>query len=335
MSHPLPFITLQSIIKESLPPERWVVEGLIAEGSRVLAYGEFRSYKTFGLLDLCLHVAAGQPWLGEFPIPTPRRVLYVDEEMAERTLRRRIKRLAMGMEQPPDDSNFRALSRHGVRLDRAGTELLLAQLRASKFDPEFIVIETLRRVFTGDENQAREVSEFWRSVEPIIKPGRTLIVSHHMKKPHPQFAVSARYRASGSTDLLGAVDDALAFERVGDEAAFTVEPVKCREAEEAEPFAVSIIEEEGDSGPMVLRYEGPRADFKAQQSVAGAGQAVVLELLGKAPEQSGTTKELLHALNTKLGTTQRTGERVLAALKKAGRVTCPKLGLYCLVASDG
>jgi hypothetical protein len=50
----------------------------------------------------------------------PAEFLYIDEEMAERTLRRRIKRLAMGMMPSPNDSNFQALSRQGVRLDSGG-----------------------------------------------------------------------------------------------------------------------------------------------------------------------------------------------------------------------
>jgi hypothetical protein len=86
-----------------------------------------------------------------------------------------------------------------------------------------------------------------------------------MKKPTRSNATSARHRASGSTDLLGAVDDAFAFERLDDDV-FSVEPVKCREAEEAPAFAVSLVEEDGRSGPLLLRYEGTRDEFKLQGS---------------------------------------------------------------------
>jgi hypothetical protein len=86
-------------------------------------------------------------------------VLYVDEEMSQRVLRRRIKRLVLGMGPIADPSMFRALSRHGVRLNAHGTTLLLDGLKATGFDPEVVIIETLRRVFEGMRTRRRT----WRS----------------------------------------------------------------------------------------------------------------------------------------------------------------------------
>jgi RecA-family ATPase len=194
-----------------------------------VVYGEWGSFKSWGLLSLALHIAAGQPWLGQYPIHSPRRVLYIDEEMSPRLLRRRVKRLAAGMDPQPETLPFRALSRRGLRLDAGGVKVLLADLARSGFDPQAVIVETFRRVLVGDENTAKDVTEFWRAVEPIIQAGKTLIVSHHMKKPQSRSRGAVRHRASGSTDVMSAADDALAFERAGKEG-FTVEPVKCREA---------------------------------------------------------------------------------------------------------
>src|SRR5262245_58098274 len=93
---PLPLISFERIMAEELPPIDWIVDGLIAQGDRVIVYGEFRSMKSWLLLHLGLSMAAGRPWLGNFGITSPRPVLYVDEEMSERTLRRRVKRLGQG-----------------------------------------------------------------------------------------------------------------------------------------------------------------------------------------------------------------------------------------------
>jgi hypothetical protein len=46
------------------------------------------------------------------------------------------------------------------------------------------------------------------------------------------------------------------------------------------------------------------------------------------------TDELLSGL-TKAGIARRTGERALARLKKAGRVTCPRVGIYQIIGAEG
>ena len=71
---PLPLLAFDTIVADPLPPAAWCVEPLIGDGSRVVVYGEWGSCKSWGLLSLGLHIAAGQPWLGQYPIHGPRRV---------------------------------------------------------------------------------------------------------------------------------------------------------------------------------------------------------------------------------------------------------------------
>ncbi len=40
---PLPLISFEQIMEEPLPPIDWLVEQLIAQGDRVMFYGEFGS----------------------------------------------------------------------------------------------------------------------------------------------------------------------------------------------------------------------------------------------------------------------------------------------------
>src|SRR5687767_2559872 len=89
-------VSLQEIVTNELPQVDWSVEGLIVNGDRMLLYGEPGSFKSWLLLDLGLHLAAGSRWLGHFNIPSPKKVLYIDEEMSQITLKRRMRRLAIG-----------------------------------------------------------------------------------------------------------------------------------------------------------------------------------------------------------------------------------------------
>jgi integrase len=56
-------IAFDTIMKETLPPIDWLVEPLVPHGGRVVLYGEFGCMKSWVLLHLGLHIAAGRDWL--------------------------------------------------------------------------------------------------------------------------------------------------------------------------------------------------------------------------------------------------------------------------------
>ena len=85
---------------------------------------------------------------------------------------------------------------------------LLNELHCRGLDPDVIIIETFRRVLVGGENEADRVAEFWRQVEPLQRAGKTVIISHHMKKPS-NFGSQVRYQASGSTDIIGELNQGM------------------------------------------------------------------------------------------------------------------------------
>lgn len=326
----LPLVSFEEIMGEPLPPIEWLVEALIAEGDRVVLYGEFGSFKSWALPSLALHIAAGRPWLGKFPIPHAKSVLYIDEEMHQRTLKRRIQRLAHGAGLGSEQLPLRVVSRLGARFDRQGVARLLAGLNTSGFDPKVIIVETLRRVLPGSENEARDVAEFWRSTNPVTK-GRTLIISHHMRKPSMMQTSSSRDRASGSTDILAGADTALAIQRVGVDA-LVIECVKLREAEEPEPFVVSLYDEGPDS-PVELRYEGARTQYAAEgDKVEQAERAITLFLQASSDQTARRDTILEHVIGTGIG--KRTGERALTQMRKVGKLAQPGRGLYQLHAPD-
>ena len=244
-----PLIYQQEIREQPLLPVCWDIEPLIARGDRVVFFGEFATFKTFLMQSLALHLAAPAPWLG-FRVEEQRRVLYVDEEMNERTMRRRSKRLEAGAGLKVERTLAFA-SRLGVRFDAHGALALLAYLRAQKFDPQVMVIDALRRVLVGDENEARDVAQFWRNLEPISRSGTTVIVTHHMNKPPMAGKRAARHRASGSTDILAGSDASFAVERVGPGTVkFT--GIKSRDDVELAPFLVRLDDHGDRQGPVTL-----------------------------------------------------------------------------------
>jgi hypothetical protein len=64
---------------------------LIPEGGDVMTYGDGGVGKTTLMVDLGVHLAAGDDWLG-LPIPRPRRVLLVENEGPRPLFRRKLQR---------------------------------------------------------------------------------------------------------------------------------------------------------------------------------------------------------------------------------------------------
>lgn len=315
-AHPQ-LITYESIVQEDLPPIDWLVNGLIAKGDRVIVYGEPGSYKSWLLIDLGLHIAAGDPWFQEFSIPQAKGVLYVDEEMNERLLRRRTKRLGLGAELDDEDLPFQVLSHGGIKLDEHGARRILAILEGNNFDPDVIIIETMRRVIVGSELNVEDVGKFWANVEPLRQAGKTVIVSHHMRKPSQHGGNDTRYRASGSTDILGGADTVFSIVTKREQPT-EVKCEKSRNAEEPRPFKVTLRDASPES-PVEMRFEG----YEEGRSISGGEQArairLVMQRFAEAYEWKVRTDELkAHIVGQDIK--ERTYERAWKEVKESGKV---------------
>jgi hypothetical protein len=328
MPPPIRLVSFQTIMQEPLPPIDWLVEPLFSQGSRAVVFGEFGCMKSWLLLDLGLHISAGRSWLGHFSVPQPRSVLYVDEEMSQQELRRRVKRLGLRPELQSQELPFRALSHANVRFDSPEhVERLLTNLQAQRFDPDVIIVETLRRVLVGSENDAEAVSAFWHSVSPILTAGKTLIVSHHMRKPNAQGVSDSRHRASGSTDILAGADMAFAIART-DESLLEVECVKSRVTVESDVFRARFQEEQED-GPVKMEFDGfIEEQGNAESSRHRVGDLIVSYLQGVRNKEARTS--VIDAWLAGQGITSSQAEKARQHLKRTGRAINPRYGYWQL-----
>jgi hypothetical protein len=312
-------------MEEPLPPIEWVVESLIPHNNRMVVFGEFGSKKSWLLLDLGLHIASGIMWLERYSVPQPRSVLYIDEEMSQYELRSRIKRLGTGVGFEGKEIPFRAISHLGIKFKAGKADELLKGLRVAGFDPDIVIVETLRRVLHGSENEATDVGEFWHSVSPILAAGKTLIVSHHMRKANAGFREAARDRASGSTDILAAADCAFAVTREQSDL-LKVQCVKSRTTKEPEPFVFRLVDCE-DTESVHLTTEGEYELLEDAQTQEAKATALIQSYYEKAGDASVRTKNLYAYLESE-GIKRRTCERAYGNYKLAAGLEEIRRGEY-------
>lgn len=193
----------------SKPPSKpdWLVDKLICKGDLTMMIGEPGVGKSWLAMALAVGVAEGHTtFLGRALAAGtgahPSRVLYVDEENPEALVPYRLRKLGLsneGME------NIRYLHRQGVRLDKHPDRLLD---EAMDWEPNLIVLDSLTRLHTKDENHAGEVAGLFNDgINPLAREtGATTLVLHHVNKGD---SPSSFARARGSGDLSASIDSGL------------------------------------------------------------------------------------------------------------------------------
>ena len=177
-----------------LPEE--LITGILRRGHKMLISGSSKAGKSFLLMELCVALAEGTPWLG-FPC-RKGRVLYVNLEIDPASCVTRFLKIyeALGLEMKhTDDIVIWNLRGCAVSFDRLVPKLI-QRVRRQNFAA--IVIDPIYKVIKGDENRASEVGQFFNRFDQIcVETGCAMICCHHHSKG-AQGTKRAMDRASGS-----------------------------------------------------------------------------------------------------------------------------------------
>jgi RecA/RadA recombinase len=284
---------------ESLPPPKWLVQGILVEASIAAIYGPPESCKSFLAVDMAMAVAGGIDWHGR----TVERggVLYIAAEgapgLGKRMRAWKVNRGAQGrafqLHLMRDELNLAAEKDGGVRAFVQAVTDELGPLR-------LIVIDTLNQTAAGaDENSAKDMGRYIASMKKLRDAtGAAVVVVHHSGKD-----VSKGMR--GSTALLGAMDTTVEVERATDGHSIKVAVHKQKDAERESPIRFNL---ENVADSLVLR----------QTVVADAGgdfdgrADLIVELARQmASERGGSVplKELAEAVCERDGVADKTARR--------------------------
>lgn len=193
----LPDMEPLSTYKDSPPklPEE-LIGGILRRGHKMLISGSSKAGKSFLLMELCVALAEGRPWLG-FPCKKGR-VLYVNLEIDPASAVNRFLKIYEALGIPPKNMESIVLWNlrgHAVPLDQLVPKLI-RRVRDRHFDA--IIIDPIYKVITGDENNASEMGAFCNQFDKICTAtGCSAIYCHHHSKG-AQGMKKAMDRASGS-----------------------------------------------------------------------------------------------------------------------------------------
>ena len=226
-------------------PTPWLVEDLVVEGAIVAAVGRWKTTKSYGLLDLCLSIASGQPAFGH-AIPEPGPVVFANEESGRAALWRRLDSLCRGRALDPERLRGKLLlgANARIRLDDQGWQDELVQLGLD-VRPRLYVFDPLARFKAAarEENAQGDMAvliDYLRLLRQ--ETGAAVCFVHHTGHQGDNMR--------GSSDLESIWETRLTWKRDAASSTVTVTS-EHREAEAAEPVTYKIGWE-GDTRTMRL-----------------------------------------------------------------------------------
>lgn len=173
-----------------------LIDGVLRQGHKMLIAGPSKAGKSFLLIQLCISLAEGRPWLG-WPC-AQGKVLYVNLELDRASCLHRFRDVYQALHWEPralknlDIWNLRGKA---VPMDKLAPKLIR---RAAKRGYMAIVIDPIYKVITGDENSAEQMAQFCNQFDLVCTElGCAVIYCHHHSKG-AQGGKRSMDRASGS-----------------------------------------------------------------------------------------------------------------------------------------
>lgn len=273
-------ITIITILKHSelvsgdLRAVDWLVEGLIPAEGLVVIGGDAAEGKSWLSQHIAQCVAAGKPVFGQFRT-TQGPVVYVDAESSPLLLKRRLQKLAAGLEVRSDIPVTFVFAR-GVRIDEEHSpEGVMAFLEREK--PVLVIFDSLVRIHGANENDAREMAKVMANLRQIQTRERcAVLITHHTRKRSMINVAGQMLR--GSSDIRAAVDGHIFLRPTSEATRKRLVHDKSRYSQPLEPFQIEIVDNEVGTATFV-RYVGPGEAPPMRREVRQIARELIVEML--------------------------------------------------------
>jgi hypothetical protein len=180
---PLPeIVTLREFAASPPVPPPQIIEGILHQGCKMILGGTSKSNKSWGLLDLALSVASGQPWWGRKCVKLP--VVYINFELHNWAIAQRMTALCTA--RPDCKGMGDTLHLWNLRGHNADLTLLRPKLEEQLARHQFglIILDPAYKVLGNrDENANDEIASLMNELEAMAqKTGAAVVVAHHFAK---------------------------------------------------------------------------------------------------------------------------------------------------------
>lgn len=227
------FARIGDALKNAMKPIPWLVEGFFIKDTLAALVGKPSSGKSLISLSLAASIATGADWFGH---KTQKgTVVYLAGE-GQWGISRRLMAWSKHHNISLDEADL-YLSDHAVMVDQPKAIVDTADaIRAlSDTPPSLIVIDTLHRSFSGDENSASDMAAFIQGCDYLRTqfPNAVVLVVHHSGHGN-------EVRARGSSSFHAALDTSYTVE--GADSVKVMTQNKTKDGKPAQPINFVVKE---------------------------------------------------------------------------------------------
>lgn len=251
-------------------PVRWLIKRWIPAESFIMVHGQAASGKSFIVMDWCLRMTYDMPWQGHKT--AHGNVVYLAGE-GHNGLKKRIAGWLAYYGKEADDSFH--MSKSGTNLDKPeGLQHAIDAVRSLDTAPDIIVVDTLHRFYTGNENDAKDAGEMIRSCAMLMQEFKCSVLLVH----HTGVSAEAQHRGRGSSAWRAALDVEVSLAKKDRDIIATCSKMKDEEEPSPEYLALESItvpgwfneEGEPETTAIVLKGEKPKIESETSQEQKGA-----------------------------------------------------------------
>jgi hypothetical protein len=322
-----------AFLRQTFPPMETVIDPLLSSEGGGFIGGEEKLGKTYYAIEEALCLALALPVCGRFAVPTPRRVLFIEEEDSPRRTQGRLRALLRGHGLDPDDLDVQ------TRLDDAfllacwtgftfDDEACVTRLHEAiaTFKPTVVYIDALRKVTLADLNKADLASRILAILDARRREFAVIFrVVHHYRKGQGFGRGGRGSQELGGSYVLGAwAENSLFFEPVGRRGGEVTITVQNKDAAPVPSWALRIESEGPVHAPSLVRLHAEDLASTARSADAANDEAVyqaVATLPRREPVKGqGAPGVPREDIERAMGKSSATVRRSLDRLQDAGRL---------------
>ena len=225
-----------------IPKAPFLIDGLLAEHQINILGAPPATFKSTFALLMCAHIASGKPFMGRKT--EEGKILYLDQEAGRNHIHRVLKGIAGDFETDAREKikqNVR-VSDFSFKIGDADSPTL--EYALAKIKPKLVVLDTLVRFSTHDENSSGDMAKFFCKLDSLIKQyDTTILLLHHNRKGSNNRNTGLdelRDRFRGSGDIIARPAVALYMERIGQESETILHVVKNKFQAESMPHQLQF-----------------------------------------------------------------------------------------------
>ncbi|MBI4158296.1 MAG: AAA family ATPase [Candidatus Yanofskybacteria bacterium] len=279
----LDLVSAADLLAKDIQEPEWVVKDLIPLNGITALSASPGQGKTWLALEIAKAVAKGQSLFDIFPVKQGS-VLIVDEEDHENMIALRVRLLKTNKEDP-----IYWLIQNQFKLNNKNHFETIKRI-AENNNVSLIIFDSLVRIHSAQENDAREMAGAFAYLRELTGDGRSILFTHHHRKERVFDPNQLGNSMRGSTDILAVVDAHIAIqmkptdeEHIKD---ISVYVSKQRQAEAINPFKLKMISADDQ---VIFEYAG-KEDI--QKTKIERAKLVIIEVL----DRELSTQEVVDAI---------------------------------------